>query len=173
MSPLSSQHSALRSWCYQCALSLFLPLCFSPSCTLSGGIFLALLHSFLLHCQAAAAAAAVLTLSAHNLALLATPPLSCTCHTTAQMTHAHVCVFVCAHPCVYWMFWGFFFVTLTLYQCKSSLYNLNVYSVTLREGKRRNVKVNNPSCCQHFCLSHFGTVESQYTFENEWARTIH
>lgn len=54
---------------------MVLPL-WSPLAALSGGIFLALLHSFLLHCQAAAAAAvfALLLLSAHNLALLATPP---------------------------------------------------------------------------------------------------
>lgn len=71
---------------------MVLPL-WSPLPALSGGIFLALLHSFLLHCQAAAAAAvfALLLLSAHNLALLATPPpLSWSRHAAAQLTHSRV-----------------------------------------------------------------------------------
>lgn len=72
---------------------MVLPL-WSPLPVLSGGIFLALLHSFLLHCQAAAAAVfALLLLSAHNLALLATPPpLSWSRHAAAQLTHSHVCL---------------------------------------------------------------------------------
>lgn len=76
------------------ACPLFQSVSFSPSYTLSGGIFLALLHSFLLHCQAAAAAAVstLLPLSAHNLVLLATPPLSHTLHMAVRMPRASACL---------------------------------------------------------------------------------
>lgn len=90
---------------------MVLPL-WSPLAALSGGIFLALLHSFLLHCQAAAAVAAavfaLLLLSAHNLALLATPPpLTWSCHAAAQLTHSYVRLIRV----------GFSFIMI-VYQCK-------------------------------------------------------
>lgn len=83
-------------------LLLTIPPClppFLPSTHLSGGIFLALLHSFLLNCQAAAAAIpTLLPLSAHNLVLLATPTLSRTLH-MANNTDTSLCVSVCACVC--------------------------------------------------------------------------
>lgn len=86
--------SAFRSLSW---LILAIPLCLPPllpSTHLSGGIFLALLHSFLLNCQAAAAAAPIptlLPLSARNLVLLATPPLSCILH-MVNPTFTSLCV---------------------------------------------------------------------------------
>lgn len=60
-----------------CLSLLFPPLSYGPS----GGIFLALLHSFLLHRRAAAVAVSSrLPLSARNLAPLATPPPAHTPH---------------------------------------------------------------------------------------------
>lgn len=85
---------------------------------------MALLHSFLLHCQAAAAAVfALLLLSAHNLALLATPPpLSWSRHAAAQLTHSRV-----------FNEGVFFDHSGIVYQCNSWLCNLNVSSVTASE----------------------------------------
>lgn len=87
-------------------LVLPIPLClppFLPFTYLSGGIFLALLHSFLLNCQVAAAAAAISTLlplSAHNLVLLATPPLSHTLHMVNPTCKTHESSYCHSYLCL-------------------------------------------------------------------------
>lgn len=90
--PFSGKHMIISACPLHVSLPLFLSVSFSPSYGLSGGIFLALLHSFLLHCQAAAAVSALLPLSARNLVLLATPPLSHTLHMAVRMPCVSVCV---------------------------------------------------------------------------------
>lgn len=133
-----------------------LSVSFSPSFTLSGGIFLALLHSFLLHCQAAAAVSTLLPLSAHNLVLLATPPLSHTLHMAVRMSCMRVWVLGTHTSCLPELYRHSYICVCTRINPWSTAYKLDVYSATLRENKR---KWSNSISCQDFCLLQF---ESQY-----------
>lgn len=127
---------------------MVLPL-WSPLAALSGGIFLALLHSFLLHCQAAAAVFALLLVSAHNLALLATPPPLMESPRSGP-TDMLACVFNQG---------VFVFLIMIAYQCKLLVLEPDCFLPS--HWNRREKKIDSDERrCQPFCLKLFRTVES-------------